>query len=285
MVCNLSLKTRVEKGEIIINEKELFPMNTLHNIPKKWLLAGAVGLIVLTAPLYARPLLGSLAPTPAYAEDSSAAAGKHIISVTGQGEMTVSPDVAYVNLGIQTDAATAKEAQDANAQAFSKLESVLYDQYKLDKKDVKTSGFSVQPQYSYTDRDPVIKGYSATQMLQVTYRDLDGLGTFLDAVSSAGANRIDGIQFSTEKNQEYELQVINKAMDNAKAKAQSIAEYAGQDLKGIISVSQGGGGIAPISYTNYGAVAAKAMDSAAGSTSISGGELKITTTVTVQYEF
>jgi len=249
---------------------------------KRWLIAG-VAAMALTTALYARSL-PSFGPAKVYAAEQSVSA-QNLITVTGQGEMTISPDVAYVNLGIRTEADTAKEAQAANAAAYAKLREVLFDQYKLAAKDVQTSGFNVQPVYSYTDKDPKVKGYSATQMLQVTYRDLDKLGTFLDAVSAAGANQIDGVRFSTEKGQEYELQVIEKAMDNAKAKAEAIAKYAGKEVKGIVSVSQGGGVAVPSQYSSV-SLAAKnaAMDSAA-STSISAGELKVTTNVTVQYQF
>ena len=262
-------------------------MNLSMNISKKkWLIAG-VAAIALTAALYARslPIAG---PGQVYAAEQAASQLQNTITVTGQGEMTIAPDVAYVTLGIRTEAATAKEAQAANAQAYEKLREVLFSQYKLAEKDVQTSGFRVEPQYSYADReDPKIKGYSAIQMLVVKYRDLGNLGTFLDAASAAGANQIEGVRFSTEKGQEYELQVIEKAMDNAKAKAEAISKYAGKELKGIVSVQQGGGTAVPSLYSNIAFAEAKsmAMDTASSPTTISAGELKITTTVTVQFEF
>jgi len=250
---------------------------------KKWLITGVAALALTTA-LYAQSL-PRFGPGEVFAAEQSSSV-KNVITVNGQGEMTVAPDVAYINLGIRTEAETAKDAQAANAEAYTKLREVLFDKYKLPAKDVQTSGFSVRPEYSYSDRgEAKVKGYSATQMLQVTYRDLDNLGTFLDAVSAAGANQIEGVRFSTEKGQEYELQVIEKAMDNAKAKAQAIAKYAGKELKGIVAVNQGGGVAIPSEYRNI-EMSKAMMDSAAGSpTSISTGELKVTTNVTVQYEF
>lgn len=257
-------------------------MNIAKN--KKWFIAG-IAAMALTTALYAQSL-PSIGPGKVYAAEQAAAAQRNVVTVTGQGEMTVTPDVAYVTLGIRTEADTAKDAQAANATAYAKLREVLFNQYKLAAKDVQTNGFRVQPEYTYTERDPKIKGYSATQMLQVTYRDLDNLGTFLDAASAAGANQIEGVRFSTEKGQEYELQVIQKAMDNAKAKAETIAKYAGKELKGIVAVNQGGGVAVPMQYSNIAFSEAKgaAMD-AASPTSISTGELKVTTNVTVQYEF
>lgn len=253
-------------------------------VKKKWIIAGVAALLLTTA-LYTRSL-PSIGPGQVYAAEASVEKGINVITVTGQGEMTVAPDVSYVTLGIRTEAATAKDAQAANAEAYTKLRAVLFNTYKLAVKDVQTSGFRVEPEYTYTDREQKFKGYVASQMLVVTYRDLDNLGTFLDAVSAAGANQIEGVRFSTEKGQEYELQVIQKAMDNAKAKAETISKYAGKELKAIVSVTQGGGVATPSQYSNIAFSTAKmAMDSAGSPTSISTGELKVTTTVTVQYEF
>lgn len=254
-------------------------------VKKKWFLVGAAALM-LTTVLYVQNSPNGGLPGKVYAAADQSAAAAKTITVNGQGEMTITPDVAYITLGIRTEAETAKDAQAANAAAYAKLRSVLLDDHKLAEKDVQTSGFRVQPDYSYTDRDPKIKGYSAVQMLQVTYRDLDKLGTFLDSASAAGANQIEGVRFSTEKGQEYELQVIEKAMDNAKAKAQAIAKYAGKDLKGIVAVNQGGGVAVPSQFRDIGMakMESAAMD-ASMPTMISAGELKITTSVTVQFEF
>jgi uncharacterized protein YggE len=253
---------------------------------KKWFLPGVLSVIVLTSPLYSNGLVHLLQSNSVYAAEQSTSADKHVISIVGEGEIMVKPDIAYVSLGIQTKAATANEAQSMNAQGFAKLEKVLYEDYKLDQKDVKTSGFQVQPIYSYSDKEPKITGYTTTQMIQVSYRDLDKLGVFLDAASDAGVNQVNGIQFSTEKSEEYESQAIDKAMNNAGVKAKVVAKNAGKELKGIINVTQNGRSGTPIQRENFGPMLSKQdAASTASPTSISTGELKITTTVNVQYEF
>ncbi|WP_144028029.1 SIMPL domain-containing protein [Paenibacillus sp. 32352] len=219
----------------------------------------------------------------AYAEQVSTAYSK-TITVGGEGEIKVTPDVAYINLGVMTKADTASEAQKLNAESFAGLTTLLYDTYKLDKKDVKTSGFSVQPVYSYTDKEPKIIGYSATQMVQVTYRDIDKVGAFLDAASAAGANQINGVQFDTEKRQEYEIQAIDSAMKNAEAKAVAIAKTVGKELKGVVNVVQTGTSAIPV-RREYSPMLMKAADTASSATSIAPGELTITTNLSVQYEF
>lgn len=252
----------------------------MNNRMKQWLVGGALGMLVLTVPLYGGSLWKAAAPEVAQA---ASAAESRTITVSGTGELSVKPDIAYVTIGIQTQAATAKEAQQKNAQAFAKLENVLYETFKLEKKDVQTSAFNVWPEYSYEEnRSPKISGYSATHTVVVSFRDLERIGELLDAAAAAGSNRIDGIRFSTEKRADYELQAIEKAMANAEAKAKAIAAYSGKSLKGITQVihSDRTGVVAPV-YA--GEMARVAADSA--NTSVQLGEISVTTSVTVSYEF
>ena len=222
-------------------------------------------------------------PKDVYAEEG--AVQSNTITVTGKGEIMVAPDVAYVHLGVQTRASTAREAQSKNAETFAAIEKVLFEQYKLNKNDVKTTLFQVDPEYSYDEKqgERKILGYNATHMIQVTYRDLDQLGTFIDHLSAAGANRVDYVQFGTEKMETYELQAIEKAMANAKIKAETIAKASGKQLKEVLAVAEGGTGVPPVLFRG-----SVALDQAAAnkvSTSISPGEIKISTQVTVQYGF
>jgi len=245
------------------------------------LIIGAAAVTLLTGLTYfasTKPL----GVAPAYAAEQTV---KNTISVGGQGEIKVTPDIAYINLGVMTKAATAKEAQAQNAEGFASLTALLYDTYKLDKKDVKTSGFYVQPDYNYSEKEAKIVGYTATQTVQVAYRDIAKVGEFLDAASKAGANQINGVQFDTEKRQDYEIQAIDSALKNAEAKAKAIAKSTGKELKGIINVAQGATSGFPVYRELASPMAKMAADSAAGGTSISPGELTITTSVNVQYEF
>lgn len=239
--------------------------------------------IVLAAVAIVSVMMGGfMKPVPAKAEGT--AADKRVISVSGSGEVTVEPDVAYLNFGIETKGKTANEAQKANAELFAKLNKTLLEDYKLDKKDVKSTSFNVQPEYTYTEKDgQKLVGYIAYHQVQVTYRALDKIGQLLDAVSAAGVNRVNNIQFSTEKQEQYELQAIEKAMKNAETKAKAIAKTAGKELKGVISVQQSSGGYNPIVYGGYASPAFDAKAEAA--TSIQTGQITINTSVSVQYEF
>ena len=143
---------------------------------KRWVIGGALGVLILAAPWTGSATEGLLRPAQALAAETGKAA-MHTVNVNGQGEITVSPDIAYIQLGVFGKAATANAAQEEVSRTLAMVEKVLYDEYKIEKKDVKTSHFNVQPEYSYEDRKaPVVTGYTSTHMMTVNYRDLAKLG-------------------------------------------------------------------------------------------------------------
>ncbi|MCU6339648.1 SIMPL domain-containing protein, partial [Enterobacter quasiroggenkampii] len=134
---------------------------------------------------------------------------KDTVNVSGMGELEVTPDVAYAELAIDTRGKTAAEAQKQNAVLFEKVKQVLTSKYGVQEKDLKTVNFSVNPEYKYVEnKEPQIIGYQATHAVRVTYRDLNRLGSLVDAATDAGVNRVVRIQFDTEKRADYEAQVL-----------------------------------------------------------------------------
>jgi hypothetical protein len=224
----------------------------------------------------------------AKAETAIAQAGTamNTITVSASGSVKVDPDIAYVNAAVETKGATAAEAQKANAEKFAAVEKVLYEQFGLGKQDVQTTGFYVQPEYTYTEKDGrKLTGYTAVHSVRIGYRKLTEIGKLLDALSAAGANRVDGVQFGTEKSDQYELEALKNAMKNADAKANVLAASAKRQVKGVLNIVQGGSSTPPVLYMNEAQV--KVMDSAAASsaaTSVQTGQIEISASVTVQYQ-
>lgn len=224
-------------------------------------------------------VLGKSAPVYADNSDSSQ---QNTISVTGTGEISVKPDMAYLSLGVQTTAATAKDAQSQNAAAIQKLTNLLKGTWKIDAADIQTSQFYVQPNYSYNDKDgQKINGYIALHTLKVTYKNLDSIGQLLDDAASAGANQITDITFTVENPDQYQEQVIAKAMANAGLKAGAIAKAASRQLGTVLSVVQNDGTIAPVFTKNMTLASASSADAA--STAVEPGEITVNTSLSVQY--
>ncbi|MBB3113169.1 hypothetical protein FHS18_005272 [Paenibacillus phyllosphaerae] len=228
-------------------------------------------------------IVGVSSPAPSVQAAETVAAQRGIITVAGQGQIKVTPDVAYITLGVETRATTAKEAQSLNAKAFAAIDQMLYTTYKLSKKDVQTTSFYVQPQYQYNEKDGTSKvvSYTATNMVEVTVRDLTQIGAMLDNLSAAGANRIDGVRFDTEKQEQYELQAMEKAMANAKVKAETLAKAAGRSVKQVVNITQGNVSSSPIFQGN---VMMEAATADKATSSVQAGEITVSTDVTVSYE-
>jgi len=252
-----------------------------HKGRKRWVLTAALAVAVgIGAVIGANGGLGNV-----YAAGEAGNVQKGIITVSGQGKLQASPDVAYINVGVETRAATAKEAQANNATKFAALQKVLFEKSKLSEKDVKTTNFNVQPQYTYNDKEGTNKvtGYVATHSIQITSRELSTIGTLLDNLSAAGANRMDGVQFDTEKQDQYELQALEKAMANAKTKAETLAKAAGKQVKEVVNVTQTSSGSVPVFNNRFMAEAAPSSADGAG-TALQTGEITLTAEVQVTYE-
>lgn len=209
---------------------------------------------------------------------------RNVVNVAGSGELSVKPDIVTLTIGVETEAATAKEAQSANSAKMARIQSVLKDTWKVDAKDLQTGQFYVQPNYSYSEKEgQKVKGYTAYHSLNVTYRDLTKVGQLLDAASEAGANRISDVRFSTENTDQYQEQVIDKAMSNAKLKASAIAKSAGRSLGVVVNVTLSGGGETPV-YMQNEMLMSKAAADTGGSTSLEAGEVTLKANVSVTYE-
>ncbi len=218
----------------------------------------------------------------AYAAETTtqATATTGVINVSGNGKLSVKPDLAYVSVGAQTTAATAAKAQAANAQKMSKITALL-KKWSIPQADIQTVQFYVQPNYNYNDKDgQKVTGYTAYHTLQITYRDLDKIGQLLDDASAAGANNVGSVNFSVENPQTYEDQVIAKAMSDAASKAGSIAKAANRTLGELLSVSEAGADMPPVIMQR---AESATRDMSSGGTSIQPGMIELNTTLNVQY--
>lgn len=222
-------------------------------------------------------------PGTASAESANTAA--NTITVAANGSIKVEPDVAYLAFTVETRGKTAQEAQQTNADKFAAVEKTLYETYAIDKKDVQTTNFGVQPEYNYTEKDgQVLKGYVADHSVQITYRKLGDIGKLMDALSAAGANRMDGVTFGTEKKDQYELDALKQAMANADAKAGVLASSAKRQLGAVLNIVQGDASPIPTLPTAGIGKVSFSEAAPAASTSVQSGQIEIDVSVTVQYE-
>ncbi|MEW4370959.1 SIMPL domain-containing protein [Paenibacillus kandeliae] len=224
----------------------------------------------------------ALPTTSVYAaETTQTASATGVINVSGNGKITVKPDIAYVSIGVETTATTAAKAQAETAQKMSKLNTLLKNTWSISQADIQTVQFYVQPNYNYNDKDgQKVTGYTAYHTLQVSYRNLDKLGQLLDDASKAGANNLGSVSFGIENPQTYQDQVMSKAVNDAASKASAIAKAANRTLGELLSISEQGTSTPPVVLEQ--AMTAKSSSADAG-TSIEPGTVELDATLNVQY--
>ena len=204
------------------------------------------------------------------------------IWVTGKGELSVVPDIATLRLGIQAQKASVSEAQAEATEAMNKVMAALKDN-GVAEKDIQTQYFSIRQRTKWDDEknQEIVIGYQVTNMVTAKIRDIDKVGTIIDAAAKAGGDlvRVDGVSFSVEDPSAYHEELRGKAMADAEAKAEQLAEFAGITLGKATYISEGIQAPIPM-WMDYmqGGMAAKETP-----TPISPGETKISLTVQVAY--
>jgi uncharacterized protein YggE len=206
---------------------------------------------------------------------SSAQEAKRTITVTGQGQATAPPDMATIHTGVVSQAKTASEALKANNQAMARLMSALKEHNVADK-DLQTSSFDVQPDYRHDPQgrtEPEIVGYRVTNQVRVVVRNLPNLGQVLDALVAAGSNQISGISFGIDEPTGVMNQARNRAVADARSRAELYAQAAGVKVGDVVSISE------QVAYVPQPQFFARAADSMAASVPIATGQQELQATV------
>ncbi len=207
-----------------------------------------------------------------------------IFSASGEGEAAAVPDEATISVGVTKNAATVDEAQN---QANTVTTKLIADLKKLGikEKDIKTTNYSVNPNYGIEPLLPTRtgqSGYSVTQNIEVNVKPIENVNKVIDTATKDGANLVGGINFtfSDDLLKDLEEKATKEAVRSAKEKAQSLANSAGVKLGKIINV---------VSSTNnppfYGFESAqKADDQVEPQTQVTPGENTVKIGVTIYYE-
>lgn len=239
---------------------------------KKWFFV--VSLILV---LMASSLVGCNNPESG-TESITVVSQQEGISVNGQGKVSVTPDIAILTVGVQSQEASVASAQVKATDAMNKVVSALTGN-GIASKDIQTKRFSIQvvTRYDTTTQQEVIIGYSVTNTVTAKIRTLDKVGVIIDAATSAGGDltRIEGINFSVEDPTTYYSQAREKAIADAKAKAEQMARLIGVTMGEPTFISESTS--SPIYQDSRIALPV------ASETPISLGELEVSASVQVVY--
>jgi uncharacterized protein len=162
------------------------------------------------------------------------------ISVTGEASISVPPDLASVDAGVATDTKSAREASEANNTAMGKVMAAL-KAAGVDPKDIQTSRLSLQPQYAPNRSGPSpVVGYRASNRVTVRIRDVTKVANVIDTLVGAGANDIGNIAFEVSQASKLLDDAREKAVADARRKAEIYAKAAGVTLGAPLSISEEG---------------------------------------------
>jgi uncharacterized protein YggE len=167
-----------------------------------------------------------------------------VITVSGSGQVDVAPDMATLTLGVTHEAKVASAAMDQVSDSVAQILARLSDM-GIEPRDMQTSGLSLNPVWanhnSSTPQRPKISGFVARNSVMVRVRALDGLGAVLDAVIIDGANDLGGIRFGVQQPDPLMDEARRRAVTDAMAKAQVLADAAGVTLGPLQTMSEQGG--------------------------------------------
>lgn len=204
-------------------------------------------------------------------------------SVVGEGKVDVSPDTAYITIGItQVSLPTAEEVKNQISDTNNKIIDAV-TKLGIDKKDITTSNYSINPSYNYfPNGNNSISGYNGNATVTIKVTDIQKVSRIIDATTAVGANTVQNTRFEVSNPDKFREEARNQAIQNAKDQAQKLSQNLGIKLGKVINISesQPSGGPLPMVY----APAAMSLEKGNASPQIEPGTQTISSTVTLYYD-
>jgi uncharacterized protein YggE len=226
---------------------------------------------------------------------------QNVIVVTGTGDAYSTPDIAEITFDVTNEASTVAQAQQNVTDKMNDILAYLKSA-GVDDKDVKTVNYNIYPRYEYKTTPIVcppgsmcpniingglgqrtLAGYDVTHSIDVKVRKIEDASKILAVLGSKNVTNLSGINFTNEDPNAAQAQARDKAIADAKSKAQKLADSLGVSLVGVVSFSEGGN--YPIYYGKTMASDSMAIGGApAAAPMLPAGQNKVTSNVTITYE-
>lgn len=227
-------------------------------------------------------LSGLLAPALVCAmpAEASVNADMPVVTVGGSGSVAVKPDRSTIRLGAWHEADTALEAQSRVNEIISKATEAIRE-LDIEGMVIQTSGLSLSPVYDYQrNQEPRITGYRASITLSVRIDDIDRTGTVIDAAMKTGANQLQGVAFSLKDDSGARRDALRKAVEDARMKAETIADALGRPIYGLVEVQEQG---VSVPVMQRGAESFRAMAADSAPTPVEAGEIEVSANIQITY--
>ena len=199
--------------------------------------------------------------------------------VSGEGKVTLIPDVALVSVGVTAQGTSVSIVQNQLNKNMNAVHAAV-KKLGVGAKDIQTSVYNIAPTYDYTRGNQQITGYQANANLSIKVRTIDNASAVIDAATKAGANQIGGLSFDVDDKTKAENEARALAVKDAKSKAEAAAKAAGFSLGRVINYSEGGNSSPRPIYDKM-----MAMETAGSApTEVEPGTSEVAVTVTLSYE-
>lgn len=213
---------------------------------------------------------------------------KPTLTVTGNGQLSLAPDTAFVTLGMDTAGKSLAEAQKQNHAVMQKVSERLKE-LQIEKERIQTSSFTVSPQYRPPSKRPAdappappeIIGYVVSNNVTVEVRNLEKVSAVIEESLAAGANHFHGLHWALRDEQQAKLGALKQAAAKAREKAAALSEALKVKLLRLFSATEESRVVHPTPRMSRSMMA---MDGGGGEPPIFSGEIKVEATVMLVYE-
>ena len=182
------------------------------------------------------------------------------LSVTGEGEVFATPDIAQFTFTVTEEADSVALAQETVTEKINTALSVLKG-LSVEDRDIKTTGYNAYPRYTYPEtlcangfcppREQILSGYEVSQTISVKIRNTEKAGGALSGVAGAGISNISGLQFVIDDQDLLMAEARSKAIADAKEKVKRLADDLGVHVKKVVNFSESFGGPYPTYESAY----------------------------------
>lgn len=180
-----------------------------------------------------------LLPGPVLAQQSATPPGEPQVVVGGEGVVQGVPDRAWISVGAESRASSAREAQRRNAE----LMTPILDKIKaagIPAEAIRTIGYDVQYEWDYVNNKRVGRGYVARNTVEIRVDSIDRVGEILELAGGTGATSLGGVRFDLKDRAKLEREALRLAVADARGKAEALAAGAGRQVDRIIRLEEQG---------------------------------------------
>lgn len=235
---------------------------------------------------YAAFLIASAAAAAPLAAQSPQAMGVapstlSSIRVTGDARVSARPDRVQIDLGVQTQAPQSQDAAGANARVCDAVLAAVR-RAAGSGAQIKTVSYQLSPNYQYhSGGEPTITGYTALNVVQVQLDELARIGDVLDAATRAGANRVQGIQWTLRDQDAVRAEALREAATRARAEAEVLAGALNLKILRVLTVEESSPQVVPVRMFKASRAAVSASEAP---TPVEAGTLDVSANVSLTVE-